>query len=107
MEVPLDRDVDQFPLFEVVVKKRGRGWRWHVCTSEGAVVMQGSESSRPAANYKADRALFLLLLSAPYRSIRLSNPASASHSGRNPSTASPQIYPFGGFEISPRRQDPV
>jgi hypothetical protein len=31
--------------------------------------MQGSESSRPAANYKADRALFLLLLSAPYRSI--------------------------------------
>ena len=34
--------------------------------------MQGSESSRPAAKYKADRALFLLLLSAPYRSIRLS-----------------------------------
>ena len=29
--------------------------------------MQGSESSRAAAKYKADRALFLLLLSAPYR----------------------------------------
>jgi hypothetical protein len=28
--------------------------------------MQGSERSRPAAKYKADRALFLLLLSAPY-----------------------------------------
>jgi hypothetical protein len=71
--------------------------------------MQGSESSRPAANYKADRALFLLLLSAPYRSIRLSNPASASssRSGRNPSTASSQTYPFSGFEIRPRRQDPV
>ena len=34
--------------------------------------MDGSESSRAAAKYKADRALFLLLLSAPYQSIRLS-----------------------------------
>jgi hypothetical protein len=47
-----------------------------VCTTEGAVVMQGSESSRPAAKYKAYRALFLLLLSAPYRSIQLSTPRS-------------------------------
>jgi hypothetical protein len=31
--------------------------------------MRGSESSRPAAKYKADRALFLLLMSAPYRSL--------------------------------------
>jgi hypothetical protein len=30
---------------------------------------RGSESSRPAAKYKADRALFLLLMSAPYRSL--------------------------------------
>jgi len=37
-----------------------------------AVVMDGSESSRPAAKYKADRALFLLLLSAPYRAIQRS-----------------------------------
>jgi hypothetical protein len=72
MEVPLDRDVDQFPVFELLVKKRGRIWRWSVCTTEGAVVMDGSESSRPAAKYKAARALFLLLLSAPYQSIRLS-----------------------------------
>jgi len=36
--------------------------------------MQGSESSRPAANYRANRALFLLLLSAPYRSMRLIAP---------------------------------
>jgi hypothetical protein len=62
---------DQFPVFEKVLKKRSRTWRWRVCTTEGDVVMQGSESSRPAAKYKADRALFLLLLSAPYRSIRL------------------------------------
>ena len=33
--------------------------------------MHGSESSRPAAAYQADRALFLLLLSAPYQSLRL------------------------------------
>jgi TolB-like protein/Flp pilus assembly protein TadD len=32
--------------------------------------MNGLENSRPAATYKSDRALFLLLLSAPYRSTR-------------------------------------
>jgi len=58
---------DQFQVFEELLKKRRRTWRWRVCTTEGDVVMQGSESSRPAAKYKADRALFLLLLSAPYR----------------------------------------
>ena len=72
VEVPLDRDVDQFPVFELVLKRRSRIWRWSVWTSEGAVVMEGSESSRPAAKYKAARALFLLLLSAPYQSIRMS-----------------------------------
>jgi hypothetical protein len=58
---------DQFPVFEVVLKKRRRTtWRWCVCTTKGDVVMHGSETSQPAARYKADRALFLLLLSAPY-----------------------------------------
>jgi hypothetical protein len=66
--------MDQLPVFELALTKRGRAWRWRVCTTEGAVVMQGSEGSRTAAKYKADRALFLLLLSAPYRSIRLSKP---------------------------------
>jgi hypothetical protein len=37
---------------------------------EGQVVMHGTESSRPAAKYKADRALFLMLLCAPYQSTR-------------------------------------
>jgi hypothetical protein len=64
------RCLDQLPVFELALKKRGRRWRWSVCTAEGDVVMMGSESSRPAAKYKADRALFLLLESAPYRSIR-------------------------------------
>jgi hypothetical protein len=64
----------QFPVFEVVLKKRGRKWNWRVCTPEGDVVMQGAEASRRAAKYKADRALFQLLQSAPYRSLRLSTP---------------------------------
>jgi hypothetical protein len=62
---------DQFLVFEKVLKKRRRTWKWRVCTPEGDVVMHGSESSRPAAGYQADRALFLLLLSAPYQSLRL------------------------------------
>jgi hypothetical protein len=64
---------DQFPVFEPLLKKRGRVWRWFVCTTEGQVVMYGTESRRPAAKYKADRALFLMLLSAPYHSTRLSD----------------------------------
>jgi hypothetical protein len=81
-------DVDQFQVFELVLKKRGRIWRWSVCTSEGAVVMEGSESSRPAAKYKAARALFLLLLSAPYQSIRMSQ-ADNAHAHRRDASASP------------------
>jgi hypothetical protein len=63
------------------LRKRGRTWRWCVCTTEGEVVMQGSEGSRAAAKYQADRALFLLLLSAPYRSIRL-GPSRSPEYGR-------------------------
>jgi hypothetical protein len=29
---------DQFPVFGMVLKKRGRTWRWGVCTTDGAVV---------------------------------------------------------------------
>jgi hypothetical protein len=68
---------DQFLVFEKVLRKRRRTWRWRVCTTEGDVVMHGSESSQPAAKYQADRALFLLLLSAPYQSIRLAARAEA------------------------------
>ena len=66
----------RFPIFEVSLKKRGRKWRWCVYTIEGTALMQGSEGDRTAARYKADRALFLLLLSAPYR-LRLSTQISA------------------------------
>jgi hypothetical protein len=58
----------QFPVFEVAVVKRGRKrWRWRVSTTEGRVIVHGSESNRPAARYHADRALFQLLLAAPCR----------------------------------------
>src|ERR1700733_15410917 len=61
---------DQFQIFEVVLSKRRGKWLWRVSTTDGDAVIEGSESSRPAAKYNAHRALFLLLLSAPYRSIR-------------------------------------
>jgi hypothetical protein len=61
---------DPFQIFEVVLKKRRRKWLWRVSTSDGDAVIEGSESDRPAAKYNANRALFLLLLSAPHRSIR-------------------------------------
>src|ERR1700752_4080004 len=57
----------RLPIFETVLKRRGRGWRWCVCTTEGKAVMLGSEGSRAAARYEANKALFLLLLSAPFR----------------------------------------
>ena len=61
---------DQFQFFELALEKRRRRWLWRVSTTDGDAVIEGSESSRPAAKYNANRALFLLLLSAPYRSIR-------------------------------------
>jgi len=59
---------DNLPTFELFLKRCGRRtWRWRVCTTEGRLVMHGSENSRPAAKYAAERALFQMLLTAPYR----------------------------------------
>lgn len=55
------------PFFEYVLKQRGRRWLWSLHDAEGAQVMMGSGRNRPAAIYQANRALFQLLLSAPYR----------------------------------------
>jgi len=55
---------DRFAAFEIVLmlKRRGRArWKWSVQTTDGHVVMCGSECSRGGARYKAERALFLLL----------------------------------------------
>lgn len=62
---------DRFPIFNVVLEQRRRTWIWSVRTTEGTLVMTGSRSSRSAARYEADRALFLMLLNAPYH-LRLS-----------------------------------
>ena len=74
-------------LFEVALKKRGRLWKWSVCTAEGRVVMQGGDSRRTSARYKANRALFLMLLSAPYSHVQPNGGSkSRSHTGgRSPS----------------------
>ena len=75
---------DQFSVFEIVLNKRGRKWRWSICTAEGRVVMLGAEVSRSAARYKANRALFQMLLSAPYHSPPGGGGGSArNHSGRS------------------------
>ena len=60
----------RFPVFEVSLRKRGRKWAWTVAPTNGPPIMLGSESSRPAASYRANRALFLLLLSAPFVAAR-------------------------------------
>jgi len=60
-------------VFETLLKKRRRVWSWSVCTTEGRVVMFGTESRRPSARYKANRALFLMLLRAPYSNMQPSD----------------------------------
>jgi len=62
--------VSDLSTFDVLLKQRRRRWLWSVCTIDGARIMTGSGRSRSAANYEATRALFLMLLSAPYRSGR-------------------------------------
>lgn len=61
---------EQFSIFETVLNKRNQTWKWSVWTAQGDIVMHGSERTRAAAKYSAERALFLLLLSAPYRSMQ-------------------------------------
>lgn len=73
---------DRFPVFEVFLRQRGRRWLWSVCTSEGRLVMTGSRIDRSAASYEANRAIFLLLLSAPYRSRRSAREIQANQEAR-------------------------
>ncbi|MEH2571845.1 hypothetical protein [Bradyrhizobium sp. AZCC 1708] len=48
--------------------------------------MQGSERSRAAAKYQANRAMFLMLLASAYRSSEVGHPG-ASRSRRSRSSA--------------------
>ena len=51
-----ESDLLEPAMFEVLLRRRGRTrWQWQVCD-------QGWEDSRPAAKYRAERALFMLLL---------------------------------------------
>jgi len=56
-----------FALFDLSIQRRGRGWRWSVIDRSGTPLLAGSECSRTAARYKATRAVFQMLLTAPYR----------------------------------------
>jgi hypothetical protein len=56
----------RFPVFETHLRKRGRTWWWFLSTADGRTLIQGSEAGRSAARYRANRALFeVLLVSAP------------------------------------------
>lgn len=79
---------DPLPIFETHLKKRGRTWKWYVCTTEGDVVMQGSESRRRAARYNANRALLLTLLSVAHRSVRCGEQEPSRHVSRPSRSAS-------------------
>lgn len=49
-------------MFEVMIIKRGAmKWEWQVCDRDGNTIMHGWETTRRAAKYNGDRALFLLL----------------------------------------------
>ncbi|WP_426441335.1 hypothetical protein [Bradyrhizobium genosp. P] len=73
---------DRFPIFEIVLKQRGRRLLWSLYTREGTLVMTGTRNSRSAANYEANRALFLMLLSAPYYSRLSGGEIQAEHEAR-------------------------
>ena len=62
---------DHFAVFETHLRKRGRRWTWYLCTADGRLLIQSSEASRPAARYRANRALFQMLLGAGAGSVRL------------------------------------
>jgi hypothetical protein len=54
-------------MFEVVIFKCSpTRWEWQLCDRKGNAIMRGWEHTRPAAKYRGDRALFLLLAAAHY-----------------------------------------
>ncbi|OKO73682.1 hypothetical protein AC630_27930 [Bradyrhizobium sp. AS23.2] len=60
--------VSEFVLFDRVVTKHGRTWRWSISDQLGRLLLAGTERSKSAAHYMAARAMFQLLLTASYRS---------------------------------------
>ena len=48
-------------MLEFVVIKRRRNWDWQVHDQNGSMIARGREKTRPAARYRAYRALLMLL----------------------------------------------
>jgi hypothetical protein len=49
-------------VLEVLITERSpTKWEWRVCDCQGTTIMGGFERIRPAAKYRGNRALFLLL----------------------------------------------
>jgi hypothetical protein len=52
-------------VLEVLITERSpTKWEWRVCDCQGTTIMGGFERTRPAAKYRGNRALFLLLSTA-------------------------------------------
>ena len=45
----------------LITKRRPTKWEWRVCDRNGTTIIGGFESTRPAARYRGNRALFLVL----------------------------------------------
>ena len=62
-------------MFEVVLTYRGRKWEWRVCDRLDKAILQGWESTRPEAKYKAERGMFLLLMATRPQSCPFKRPS--------------------------------
>jgi hypothetical protein len=54
-------------MFDMIINRKRVWWEWAVCDAAGTPIIFGRELSRPAARYKAARALFQLLLTTSQR----------------------------------------
>jgi hypothetical protein len=88
----------ELALFEIRLRQRRRACRWVLCTTDGRALMQGSEGSRAAAGYQANRALLLMLLASASRLARLEK---RSGSLWRPSRQSIDTLAADGLERTP------
>jgi hypothetical protein len=49
------------PMLEFIVIRRRRSWDWQLHDQNGTIVAGGREKTRPAARYRAYRALFRVI----------------------------------------------
>jgi len=56
-------DVVEAVLEVLITKRSPTKWEWRVCNRHGTTIVGGFECTRPAARYRGNRALFLLLAS--------------------------------------------